>query len=281
MKKVSLGTSGLEVSRLGYGAMRIAGSWNPQQVDRAGAHAALRAAYDAGYTLFDHADIYARGICESLHGELLGSSPDLRRQTIVATKCGIRFKDNPPGTVGRYDFSAEHIESSCEQSLNRLRVETIDLYQLHRPDLLMHPEEVAEAFASLRAKGKVRYFGVSNFLPSTVDMLQSALGDDLLVNQIEVHLKRLDPFFDGTLDQCLRNQMTPLAWSPLGGGSVLAEWDFLQTYADQHEVGQAEIALAWLMRHPAGIIPIIGTRQPQRIAEQARACDVELSREEW
>lgn len=281
MKKVLLGTSGLEVSRVAYGAMRIAGSWDPQQVDRAGAHAALRAAYDAGYTLFDHADIYAGGICESLHGELLGSSPDLRRQTIIATKCGIRFKDNPPGTVGRYDFSAAHIESSCEQSLKRLQVETIDLYQLHRPDLLMNPEEVAEAFASLRAKGKVRSFGVSNFLPSTVEMLQSVLGDDLTVNQIEVHLGRLDPFFDGTLDQCLRNQMTPLAWSPLGGGNMLAEWEFLEPYADQNGVGRAEIALAWLMRHPAGIIPIIGTRQPRRIVEQARADDIELSREDW
>ncbi|RYG29081.1 aldo/keto reductase, partial [bacterium] len=220
MKRTILGPDGPEVTRLSYGAMRIAGSWDPQNVDREGAFAALHAAYDAGYTLFDHADIYARGACETLHGEFLRENPSLRDQTIIATKCGIRFGDEAAGVVGRYDFSPEWILQSCDGSLARLGIETIDLYQLHRPDLLMDPELVAEAFETLHKAGKVRAFGVSNFLPSTVDLLQEFLPSTLLVNQIEVHLGRLDPFFDGTLDQCLRTGMTPLAWSPLGGGWI-------------------------------------------------------------
>ena len=287
-----MGPDGPEITRLSYGAMRIAGSWDPNDMDRPGAYAALRAAYDAGYTLFDHADIYARGGCETLHGEFLRENPSLRDGTIIATKCGIRFGNDPEGTVGRYDFSAPWIESSCEGSLKRLGIETIDLYQLHRPDLLMNPHEVAEAFAKLKSSGKVRHFGVSNFLPSTVDLLQEFLPEVLLVNQIEVHLGRLDPFFDGTLDQCLRTGMTPLAWSPLGGGWIGAAIEDappervellgkLDEVAGAHGVGRAEIALAWLMKHPSGIVPIVGSRQPDRIAAMARADDVELSREEW
>ncbi len=292
MKTQELGTGGPVVGRLSFGAMRIAGSWDPAQTDREGAFAALRAAYDAGYTLFDHADIYARGICESLHGEFLQANPSLSKDTVIATKCGVRFGDEAAGVVGRYDFSADWIERSCEGSLKRLGVETIDVYQLHRPDLLMDPEEVAGAFARLRASGKVRYFGVSNFLPSTVDLLQDFLPDLLLVNQIEVHLGRLEPFFDGTLDQCLREGMTPLSWSPLGGGWIGAAIEDapperrellgkLDEVANAHGAGRAEIALAWLLKHPSGIVPIVGSRSPERIAACARADDVELSREEW
>lgn len=292
MRTQALGPGGPEVTRLSYGCMRIAGSWDPANVDREGAFAAFRAAYDAGYTLFDHADIYARGACESLHGEFLRETPSLRDETVIATKCGIRFGGDPEGTVGRYDFSAQWIESSCEGSLRRLGVETIELYQLHRPDLLMDPHEVAEAFYRLKTAGKVQNFGVSNFLPSTVELLQEFLPDVLLVNQIEVHLGRLDPFFDGTLDQCLRTGMTPLAWSPLGGGWIGSpiedappERRGLLTALDEtaaaHGVGRAEIALAWLMKHPSGIIPIVGSRDPGRIAAMARADEVALSREEW
>ena len=292
MKTQELGTGGPVVGRIAFGAMRIAGSWDPEKADREGAFAALQAAYDAGYTLFDHADIYARGTCESLHGEFLRENPSLRAETIIATKCGIRFGGDPAGTVGRYDFSEHWILRSCDRSLDRLGVETIDLYQLHRPDLLMDSEEVASAFAKLRASGKVRYFGVSNFLPSTVEILQAFLPDLLLVNQIEVHLGRLDPFFDGTLDQCLREGMTPLSWSPLAGGWIGAAIEDAPTerrdlltkldeIAGAHGVGRAEVALAWLLKHPSGIIPIVGSRNPDRIRACAGADGVELNREEW
>lgn len=285
----------IEVSRLAYGAMRIAGTWNPDEIDserRAKAFSALEAAYEAGYTLFDHADIYCHGGCETLHGDFLRERPEFRGRTVIATKCGIRFKGDPPGTVGRYDFSEKHILECCDASLTRLQVERIDLYQLHRPDLLMHPEEVAGAFAKLHADGKVRSFGVSNFLPSTVDLLQHWLPFKIAVNQIEVSLWRLDPLFDGTLDQCLRLEMVPLAWSPVGGGRIGKEHEQGTTGVEplSEAVGEVSVrlgispataAIAWLLRHPSGIVPIIGSANPMRIREAAAALDVELSREDW
>lgn len=293
-----IGQTGLEASVLSYGCMRIAGIWNPADLTpahRENAHKALLTAYECGYTLFDHADIYAQTVCESLHGELLKDSPDLRRSTIIATKCGIRFGGSPnPDSPHRFDFSFQHIIDSCEGSLKRLNIETIDIYQLHRPDYLMNPEEVAEAFEQLHAQGKVRYFGVSNFMPSKVAALQASLSFPLVVNQVEIHLGRLDPFEDGTLDQCLELGITPLSWSPLAGGWLgeggtapegrphLAELlTLMDKLAKQHGVTRTEIALAWLLQHPAGIIPIVGSTKPERIKAAVKATEVELGREEW
>ena len=178
-------------------------------------------------------------------------------------------------------------------------VETIDLYQLHRPDVLMDPPAVAAAFDKLRSQGKVREFGVSNFLPSTLTALQSACPMPLVVNQVEIHLGRLDPFYDGTLDQCLAERITPLAWSALGGGlltpddsgnygtpkrsreSVLALLRLLEEISVRYMVSPALIALAWLLKHPSGIIPIIGSTNPQRIADATRADGIDLSRDDW
>jgi predicted oxidoreductase len=220
MKTQPIGDTELTSTRLAYGCMRISGTWNPKEftdAHRERGEAALIAAYEAGYSLFDHADIYGRGLCETIHGGVLAKVPSMRNQILIATKCGVRFKDDPAGTVGRYDFSHEHIVRSCNGSLERLGTETIDIYQLHRPDVLMNPEEVAKAFTELHSSGKVRYFGVSNFTPSFVDTLQKALPFKLIVNQVEISLARRECFFDGTLDQCLREHITPLAWSPLGG----------------------------------------------------------------
>ncbi len=298
MDTQALGRSALSVSRLAYGCMRISGTWNPDHLTdelKQRGKEALYAAYEAGYTLFDHADIYGRGTCESIHGELLRESPDLRDLTIIATKCGIRFPGDPePQSPHRFDFSREHIVQSCEQSLNRLGVDCIDLYQLHRPDFLMQPEEVAEAFANLHTQGKVKHFGVSNFSPSQLNLLQSALPHPLVVNQVEIHLGRLACFEDGTLDQCLQHQITPLAWSPLGGGwlgeggtvpegkphaaALLTRMDEL---ADGYGVTRTEIALAWLLQHPAGIIPIVGSVRPERIMGAVHALSIDLGREEW
>jgi predicted oxidoreductase len=222
MKSVMIGKSCLLSSRLAYGCMRVAGTWNPTEITserRAAGKKAIVAAFEAGYTLFDHADIYCRGACESIFGEVVREVPELKRRALVITKCGIRFPGDPdPSSPHRYDFSADHVLRSCELSLKRLNVETIDVYQLHRPDLLMNPAEVAGAFEKLRQQGKARYFGVSNFSPSFVLALQAALRFDLVVNQVEIHLGRLDCFTDGTLDQCLEKGMTPLSWSPLAGG---------------------------------------------------------------
>ncbi len=303
MQTITVGRSDLEVSRLAYGAMRIVGTWNPAEIntDRAEqARKALLAAYEAGYTLFDHADIYCRGECETHHGLLLKDSPELRRQTLIATKCGIRFQGTPlPEDPGRYDFSKGWIVHSCEASLKRLNVEAIDLYQLHRPDVLMNPEEVAEAFTILQESGKVRWFGVSNFLPSQVTLLQKYLRFPLIVNQVEVSLQRLDCFNDGTLDQCLGERITPLSWGPLGGGTLGTSGlvthtpvhtpsgdlpsvaEVLTSIGFDYGVSPSVIALAWLLKHPSGIIPIVGSTNPKHIADATRAATVDLSREEW
>lgn len=301
MKQQNLGPSALTSSRLAYGCMRLPGTWNPSEIGpahRARAYAALHAAFDAGYTLFDHADIYGRGACEQLFGDFLRDHPGHRRSDfVVATKCGIRFDNDPPGAPHRYDFSKVHIVWSCEQSLRRLGLDQIDLYQLHRPDLLMDPAEVAAAFAQLHQAGKVRFFGVSNFSPSFVRTLQSALPDPLLVNQVEISLGRLAPLYDGTLDQCLEDRITPLAWGPLGGGWLgtggavpdphpqrdlrLSLQQALDEMAQRHGVSRTVLSLAWLLRHPAGIIPIVGTCSPDHIREATRADELDLSRDDW
>ena len=174
MQKTTLGESKLSSSRLGYGCWRLAPAGDVK-TNLEIARKAVLAAVDAGFTLFDHADIYCHTRAESAFGEVLRENPKLRKKLLVATKCGIRLADEPPGSPHRYDFSAEHIIRSCEQSLRRLHVEEIDLYQLHRPDWLMDATEVAIAFTSLHKSGKVREFGVSNFSPSQVGMLQREL----------------------------------------------------------------------------------------------------------
>ena len=300
MKTQLIGRTSLTSSRLAYGCWRLVGTWDPKEVtpDReATGRRAVIAAYEAGYTLFDNADIYCRGVCESVFGQAMRETRGMRERVIVATKCGIRFGGEPtPDAPGRYDFSPEHIVRSCEQSLKRMGVETIDLYQLHRPDLLMDPPAVAEAFDKLRAAGKVREFGVSNFSPSQLGALQSACPMPLAVNQVEIHLGRLDAFNDGTLDQCLAEKITPLAWSPLGGGTLFEHPHgdpgtpkrrvpglprAIEQVAKEIGTSPAVAALAWLLKHPAKIQPIIGSTNPERIRESARAADLELSREEW
>lgn len=273
--------------------MRIVGTWNPAEVTperERMARTALLAAYDSGYTLFDHADIYCRGACEEMHGRLLRDSRELRKSTIIATKCGIRRRDEPNvGDPGRYDFSKDWILSSCAESLKRLGVEQIDIYQLHRPDVLMDPHEVAEAFDELHSRGMVRYFGVSNFLPSQLAMLSKFVRQPLVVNQVEISLSRLDCFSDGTLDQCVAEAIVPLSWSPLGGGTLVAGGessnptlaDALDRIATKHETTRTAVALSWLLKHPSGIVPIVGSVDPRNIRKAIDATSIAMSREDW
>lgn len=301
MKTIQLGNSSIKSSRLAYGCWRIAGTWDPAAVTRDAeikGRLAVLAAYEAGYTLFDHADIYCDGVAERIFGQVLKEAPLMRDRVVIATKCGIRKAGDPaPAAPFRYDFSAEHILRSCDESLKRLGVETIDIYQLHRPDYLMHPEEVAGAFARLREAGKVREFGVSNFRPSQVTALQKACPMRLLVNQIEISLANLASFDDGTLDQCLAEQITPLAWSPLAGGklgggarNLLPSQELyrpekvveeLDAIAKARGATRTVVALAWLLKHPTAIVPIVGSADPANIREAVKADAFELSREEW
>ena len=301
MKTQLIGRSSLISSRLVYGVMRVTGTWDPAAVTaehRTAGRAAIRAACEAGINHFDTADIYCRGVCESILGEALRDAPGLRDRLIITTKCGVRFAGDPrPDSPARYDFSAAHILSSCDGSLQRLGTDRIDLYLLHRPDVLMNPPEIARAFEQLRRAGKVRYFGVSNFTPTQLAMLQAHLPMPLVAHQVEVHPGRLDCFTDGTLDQCLAQNITPQAWSALGRGLFGAgaavddkspRRDLLvklvatlDEVAVRLGVGRAVLTLAWLLKHPSGILPVIGTTKPERIRAAAAADDVEMSREDW
>lgn len=301
MKTRTLGRSTLVSSRLAFGCMRIHAWQSREQLSgaqEAAAREAVIAAYEAGYTHFDHADIYGNGVCEEIFGRLLADVPGMRDQILIASKCGIRWAGDPAAPAPhRYDFSREHIVRSCEASLRRLRTDRIDLYMLHRPDFLADPSEVAEAFDALKRQGKVREFGVSNFRPSLLAAIQAACPMPLLVNQVEIHPGRLDAFEDGTLDQCLQQGVTPVSWSPLAGGlfgdggepraddpraeGLRALLAVLDEKARQHGVSRTVLVLAWLLRHPSGIVPIVGSANPDRIRDAAKADALELSREDW
>ncbi len=288
MKTQHIGESDLICTRLAYGCWRLAGSEGGGRLDPADGRRAVHAAYDAGYTFFDHADIYGRGECERIFGAALREMPGARQRMVLATKCGIC----PPwdGAQHCYDSSASHLIASVEGSLSRLGVDEVDLLMIHRPDYLGDPEEIAGAFSKLRHQGKVRWFGVSNFRPSQVSALQSACDLQLAANQVEISLATLSALDDGTLDQCLESKITPLAWSPLARGALLgsprdereaAMHTLLDSLASREGVTRAEIALAWLLRHPSHVIPIVGSVNPERIRQAIKADSVELTRDDW
>lgn len=287
----ALGRSSLSAFPIAFGCWRLVG------VDVRAARARIEAALDLGVDLFDLADVYgldhgggAFGESEALFGRVLGDAPGLRERLLVATKGGIL----PPLP---YDSSAAHLAAACEASLKRLGVERIDLYQIHRPDWLAHPEEVADALAALREAGKIAEVGVSNYAPSQFDALQRYLPFPIATHQPELSCWALAPLRDGVLDQCLREQVTPLAWSPLAGGRLArareeggagpdaarlaALLDVLDGVAAREGVPRAAVALAWLLAHPAGVVPIVGTQRPERLREALRAFDVRLTRRDW
>ncbi len=301
VKTIELGRSGLRSSMLAYGCWRLAGTWNAADVTpdiEAAGRRAIHAAYDAGFTLFDNSDIYTNGACERILGQALKEASGMRERVLVATKCGVRRPGEPnPGSPHRYDCSGEYILRACDASLQRLGVGTIDLYMLHREDVLCDPEEVAAAFDQLHHSGKVRCFGLSNFRPMLVAALLKFCRQPIVTHQLEISLARLAPFTDGSLDQCLAEKLTPLAWSPLAGGLIgdgatkllpaqkSYKLDALLPVLDEiaavRGVSRTVIALAWLMKHPSGIVPIVGSANPERIREAAKAADITLDREEW
>lgn len=292
MQTSTLGKSNMNSSRLVYGCMRIAGG-NTRE-DREKGKNAIRTALDSGYDHFDHADIYGGGECESLFGELLKESPDLRDRIIITSKCGIRMSEHPQDTdPQRYDFSYQYIVDSVEGSLQRLGTDRLDLLLLHRPDYLFNAAEVATAFETLYENGRVRHFGVSNFLPSQVMLLQSQCPRPLLVNQVEINIHNIDALLNGTLDQCQQEKITPQAWCPLGGvaypawGNTFSRENEKRIEAEfkrQSAIYEAEpwlVMLAWLLRHPSGIVPIIGSTTPSRIRAATQALEIDYSREDW
>lgn len=281
-----LGHSDIEVGRIAYGCWRLAGPDAAEATAVAGARTKIETALDCGMTLIDTADIYGRGgpgfgAAEELLGRVLAEAPSLRDRMVVATKGGI--------VAGvPYDSSAGYLRTACEASLRRLGVDVIDLYQVHRPDLLAHPAEVAAVLTELRESGKVRELGVSNFSASQRVALEAYLGDVRLATiQPELSLLRYDPLDDGVLDGAMAAGLTPLAWSPLAGGRI-AGGDLpdalaaaLDALAERESVTPTAIALAWVMTHPSGAIPIVGTQRPERIREAATAASLRLSKADW
>lgn len=280
----SLGSSGITVSSIAWGMWRLAEGGRSAAEAAALVHAAL----DAGINFLDTADIYGFngtsgfGDAEALLGEVLSAEPALRGQMVLATKGGIM----PPLP---YDQSPEYLRSAIDASLARLKTDSVDLWQIHRPDILAHPQEVARVLDDAVAAGKIRTIGVSNFTQAQIAALNHFLGHKLVSTQPEISALRIDCFENGELDQAMQLGLTPLAWSPLGGGriaggdsardkAVIAELDRVAAAKD---ISRSVAAYSWLLAHPAGIIPIIGSQQAERIAEGASALSVQWDRTDW
>ena len=280
----TLGSTDIRISPLAWGMWRLAENGRtPQEAVRL-----VNAALDAGINFLDTADIYGFdgsggfGDAESLLGEAMAMEPALRERIVLATKGGIR----PPLP---YDQSPEYLTEAIDASLARLQVEMVDLYQIHRPDILAHPQEVARTLEDALAAGKIRAIGVSNFTQAQIETLSAFLTIPITTTQPEISPLRITCFENGELDQAMRMNMVPMAWSPLGGGRLVhAETDrdrkvaiALDKVAEGQGVSRAVGAYGWLMAHPAGIVPIIGSQSPDRIAEAAQALEMRWTREDW
>ena len=293
MKQIPLGKSGVAAPAIGVGCMRIH-KMGEQALSRY-----IHTALECGISFFDHADIYGKGECEALFGRVLAQEPGLRDKLLLQSKCGIR--------PGLYDFSKEHILRSVEGILARLRTDHLDFLLLHRPDALMEPEEVGEAFSQLEREGKVLHFGVSNFNARQLELLQSGVGQPLCVNQLQIslmhtglasHALEANTQFphaadrDGeVLDYCRLHGVTVQAWSPFQYGFFEGVFvdnekfpqlnEKLRELSEKYGVSKTALAAAWILRHPAGIQTIVGTTNPDRLRDIATACGVSLSREDW
>lgn len=286
--QIDLCKDGPRCSRLVHGLWRLA-SWNKSKKEIADLISSCLA---HGITTFDHADIYGDYACEALFGPALVESGIDRSSIQIVTKCGIKLLSaNRPAHTGKaYDTSKAHIVASVETSLKNLRTEYIDLLLIHRPDPLLDPKEVNEAFVSLRDAGKVRHFGVSNFLPSQFEMLAAHLDMPLVTNQIEYSVLQRGAEADGSIDLCQKQGVRPMAWSPFGGGRLFHE-DSAQAKRLRetlHDIGRDlggasvdQVALAWVLRHPAGFVPVLGTGKASRIQKAVETLDLTLSREQW
>jgi predicted oxidoreductase len=270
-----LGKSGITVSPLAWGMWRLEGE------DTAPVRALIDAAFEAGITLFDTADIYGFGgpgfgTAEELFGRALAEDASLRDRMVIATKGGI----TPPVP---YNSSAGYLADAIDASLRRLRIDVIDLYQIHRRDFLTHPQEVAAALTRAVETGKVRALGASNYGPYEFDALQRFLGVPLASTQPEFSPLRVQPLYDGVLDRAMADEVAVLAWSPLGGGRLLDHpaGDLLAEQGAAYGVDATAAAFSWVMAHPARVIPIIGSQNPARVRAAGDAYRVEWTREQW
>jgi predicted oxidoreductase len=312
MEKLVLPNTDLRVSRLCAGCMGLGGGWDKSvalsKEHEKQAAAFLDAALELGINFFDHANIYAATRAEEVFGRVMRERSGLRGKIVLQSKCGIRWADDPPGSPQRFDFSYEHIISAVEATLKRLGSDYLDILLLHRPDVLWEGEEIARAFALLKGSGKVRYFGVSNQNRGMMEYLQSFLPDPLVANQLQMSLmhhgfaevgvsfNQASPGYpdgwEGVLEYCRLKGLGLQAWSPLDRGALAGDPSKLSDagkktaalvaeYASARGVPAEAVALAWLLKHPAKIVPVLGTSKPERLAACAQSLDVTLSREEW
>ncbi|WGL18298.1 aldo/keto reductase [Microbulbifer bruguierae] len=277
-------------SRIAFGLWRLT-DWNYSPRERI---ALFEQMLDLGVTTFDLADIYGDYRCEQFFGEALKLKPELRARMEIVSKCSIRLAGAVSGArINHYDTSAEHVRKAVETSLRDMGVEQMDLLLLHRPDPLMDAGTLAAVLEQLVAEGKVKHLGVSNFLPQQVDLLQSRLSLPLVANQIEVSLLHSQPMFDGQLDHCQQHRIIPMAWSPFAGGRLFAGEDMdssrvrnclrqlCEARGLRPEMGAMQLALAWLLKHPAQMVPVLGSGNPERLVACLEAVELELDREDW
>lgn len=293
MRTIKLGTSTLEVPVVAVGCMRI------KSLDKREAERFVQAALEEGANFFDHADIYGGGICEEIFADAIQMSESVRESIILQSKCGIR--------KGMFDFSKEHILSSVDGILKRLRTDYLDVLLLHRPDTLVEPEEVADAFDRLASSGKVRHFGVSNQNPMQIQLLQKYVKQPIVANQLQLSITNATMISSGinvnmqngsavnrdggVLDFCRLHDITIQPWSPFQygffEGVFLGNDKFpelnkqIDEIAAKHGVSNTTIAIAWLLRHPARMQPVTGTMNIDRLKDCCKASDVTLSREDW
>ena len=284
--QVKIAENGPTLSRIVMGVWKW-GIWG-HQLSTADQQKLIEDCLEAGITTFDHADIYGDHTAEEEFGAVLAANPALRDQMQIVTKCGIRMPSAKRDyQLKTYDTRYEHIIWSAEQSLKALRTDYLDLLLIHRPSPLMHPDEVSRAFDLLKASGKVKHFGVSNFTPSQFRMLASVVS--LVTNQVEASLLHLDPFIDGTFDLCLEYHIKPMVWSPLGSGKLFGQGDVrvdrINAVTDDlvkhYEASADQIYLAWLLKHPAGILPVLGTARADRVRAATASLQINLSDEDW
>lgn len=297
------------VSRLAFGCMGLGGSWDNSNIStehQRHAYSAIDAALSAGINFFDHADIYTRGKAEQVFGSYLQRGPARRADMFIQSKCGIRFADDHG--PGRYDCSAEYIIRSVDSSLQRLQTDYLDLLLLHRPDPLMEPEQVAKAFSLLLQQGKVRHFGVSNMGWAQLKWLQASVSVPLVANQLQMSLADYhwleesvltgmpqganSHFSYGTIEYCQQHHIQLQSWGSLAKGlfsggqqpQTVAQRqtkELVAMLAQHYQCSAEAVVLAWLLRHPANIQPVIGTTSVTRIKACAEAIHVQLSREHW
>ncbi|WDY55278.1 aldo/keto reductase [Vibrio fluvialis] len=286
--KVTIASQGPEFSELVQGYWRL-GEWGMTAQERL---TFLKQHLELGITTVDHADIYGNYECEQLFGEAFALEPSLREQLQIVTKCDIKLCSAkfPERKINHYDTSAAHIYQSVNNSLERLRVNEIDVLLIHRPDVLMDADEVAEAFTELHKVGKVKHFGVSNFSPAQFELLQSRLGKPLVTNQVEINPLNFDVAHDGTLDQMQMLRTRPMAWSCLGGGAIFngdseqaqrvrAVLEELREELGAESIDQ--VIYAWVRALPSKPLPIIGSGKIERVQAAVDALDLTLSREQW